>query len=247
MPLQFNKTQPHKNGHVSYSSAATTHSNRAKAAFDSHSDSITDTTNENKIVSSRDIALKMFLGKNEFSFESSFDASNAGIISDLEEALTNAQNAVDNYEQVEFAPGEDDPNEENEANLAAALEEAQFQLDYKKALIDSSRAEEGEGVDAVTVDDPSGVYNPDFPLNSITWQYNRNNISTSNRSSGEASIDSSLAGPNLGHPNGVDIVTFSHPTPLANRGGFGNAKDQGTVQDSYLDSIEIARKYESPA
>tara|TARA_B100000212_G_scaffold325148_1_gene286590 strand:- start:568 stop:1290 length:723 start_codon:yes stop_codon:yes gene_type:complete len=239
MALKFNTDtgKAHKHGLVSYSSipsAINGNASRVNSAFNQHANRITRSN-----INSLFLAKKMFSGKNEFNFEDDFETDNSGEILRLRTELDTANREVENIVQ-----GVDESQEDFEirsAQLNAAAEEKKSELDQVSALIDTTRAVDAVSTEAI--DDPSGVYNPDFPINSISFTYSRDisGVNGANDRSG-TSIHSTRRGPNIGHPNGN--TTNNLTNPATSQGGFGNSNTEGTVQDSYLDSIQITRKYE---
>lgn len=174
-------------------------------------------------LSAEDIAKKMFLGKNELNYETDFSSDNSGVVTGLKEVLRSK---------------EEDRRNATDENVIAGLENdielLTNKINQQAALIDTTRAFDEAG--DIAGDDPSSeVYNPDFPINSVSFNYSRG-ISNSIRSTRE---DRNARGPNVGFPNGNNIVRRAEINA-----GFGNDSDEGTVQDSYLDSIQIIRKYQ---
>lgn len=89
------------------------------------------------------------------------------------------------------------------------------------------------------INDPSidSAYNPDFPANTVSFSYS-NDGTDLNRST---DIILNANTPNINYNIDPDASAQHHP--LANGGGFGNEKTEGTISAGYLDSIQFASKY----
>jgi len=211
--LKFNTQSTFLNGAVSTSSNPSIDNTSAANVF---SDTFS-------ALSAEDIAKKMFLGKNELNYETDFSSDNSGVVTTLQGRLETLQTDLTNASDQS-----DIDRLENE------IERLTNEINQKSALIDTTRALNDLG--DITGDNPSSeVYNPDFPINSVSFNYSQG-ISNSNRSN---PVDRNARGPNVGFPNGNNSVRSADPDA-----GFGNVSNEGTIQDSYLDSIQIIRKYQ---
>lgn len=211
--LKFNTQSTFLNGAVNTTSNPSIDNATAVDVFSNDFSSLT----------AEDIAKRMFLGKNELNYETDFSSNNSGVITSLQESLQRLQQDLRSATEEDVIAG-----------LENQIETLTNEINQKSALIDTTRALDDLG--NITDDDPSSeVYNPDFPINSVSFNYSQG-ISNSDRSTSE---DRNARGPNVGFPNGNDIVRAA-----ANNAGFGNTRDEGTIQDSFLDSIQIIRKYQ---
>lgn len=211
--LKFNTQSTFLNGAVSTASNLSIENTSAVNVF----------ANTFSSLSAEDIAKKMFSGKNELNYEADFSADNSGVVATLQGRLEGLQTDLESASEPDVI-----------ASLENEIETLTNEINQKSALIDTTRAL--DDLDEITGDDPSSeVYNPDFPINSVSFNYSQE-ISNSDRSNSE---DRNTRGPNVGFPNGNNIVRAADPNA-----GFGNTSDKGTVQDSFLDSIQIIRKYQ---
>lgn len=208
--LKFNTQNQFLNGAVDSSSNPSIENPGAANIFDKTF----------SILTAQAIALKMFEGKNELNYETNLTADNSGVVEALEGELELLEDDLTRATE-----------DEDKLALQGLIEEKTNDINQKKALIDSTRETDLTG--AIIADDPaSEVYNPDFPINSVSFSYVRRGDDRSDHT------DINARGPNVGFPNDNDIIT-----PPRDR-GFGNNYDEGSIQDSYLDSIQIIRKYQ---
>ena len=209
--LKFNTQSTFINGAVSSDSNPSIENTSAANIFSKAFSSL----------SAEDIAKKMFLGKNELNYELDFTSDNSGVVVSLQRELDDLKNDLSRASEAD-APV-----------IQLQIEKLTNELNQKSALIDTTRALDSLG--SITGDDPSSeVYNPDFPVNSVSFNYSQD-ISISDRSKTE---DRNAKGPNVGFPNG------NNTSRASGDGGFGNSKYEGSIQDSFLDSIQIIRKYQ---
>ena len=76
-------------------------------------------------------------------------------------------------------------------------------------------------------------FNPDFPAGSVSFGYNK----TLDRSAEDLEGIPTARSPNIAHPVGG----FAHG--LIGGGGFGNDKNEKSIADGLIDSVQFAGKY----
>lgn len=218
--LSLNTRIPHKNGTVSFDSIDTNGQQSLPAGEVSNSSRVKNLFNDKFTgQNSFNITKKMFEGKKGLSSSSDFINSDRSI--SIRETIENLNNSR---------------NDSNSAVVDQKIASLSKELSIIEALQASAfEIEVDESADSAIED-----FNPDFPIGSVSFSYNK----TLNRHAedlGKPGEVLSLTGlsPNIAHPVGGRAETSFGPRD----GGFGNDKNEKSIADGLIDSVQFSGKY----
>lgn len=230
--LDTRNSRAHNNGFVGYDSDTIYNDNtifgeagiyskngdRVKGLFD-------------KLITERDpssIATRFHLHKSEL--EISGD-NIIGRVSDLIELKTNAVqrlrdiNGTDALQIQENIQAEID-SYDNELTLLN--QSSNFLVDNTIEMIGDSSIEEGA----------NDAYNPDFPVNSVSYMYRRQDFGVNERGALQDGIKSGYKAPNVAYPVNKDSIVVS---PMQGSGGFGSSNT--SLNQGELSSLNVINRY----
>jgi len=125
---------------------------------------------------------------------------------------------------------------ENDPKIAELQNELSLLKQAENFLIDTTI----ENVDDTDIEvGQNDAYNPDFPAESISYMYRRQDFTSSERGSDTDGITSSHSTPNIAYPKTRDNSIVA--TPYKGGGGFGSS--DSSLNQGQLSSLNIVKKY----
>lgn len=222
---RLNITSPHKNGNVSFESVINSSDNASRVSdlFDNSFTSIT----------SSDLAGRFLRGRSEFNKTDFIQANTrTDLLNERRQALTN--------EKAKDTDGID----ETATNPLIVLQlesEIAALSNLSDTTLDVAENDADEAIQNQLSTDVSENFNPDFDLNTISFEYKKNSFTASDRSE---YLDTDLE-------RKFPVLNPGQNNPSQGRaarkagGGFGNVKNEGTVAEGILNSAVFLAKYSS--
>jgi hypothetical protein len=220
---RLNITSPHKNGNVGFESVSeTSNATRVNALFDNKFTNIT----------SSGLAGRFLRGRSEFNKTDTIVAdARTDLLNDLRQELTD-EKAKDTDDSVETTT--------NPLTVLQLESKIAALSNLSDTTLDSATQNASQEIQNQLSKDVSENFNPDFDLNTISFEYKKNSFTASDRSEYDTTLERKfpVLNPDQGTPSQGNASVKAG-------GGFGNVKNEGTVTEGILSSAVFLAKYSS--